>query len=230
MFERTDTVRDRVFTSCCQYFDRHWSGCDACLAPVANADEIVDEGFRRSHIDPCNWVCVSSHQYTAFSKQKNSGCIASMIRIKFLSLILDPTIGFYSTSHASPFSLRYTFAKTSPETVAPLMMMCIIELCAGLLACSLATLRPLLALWLEMTASSRYFSKSHYTSSRSGEEGTARIRSTGRLSRYVLPELPKHTRDVEKGRDTELVNFPTRGATFLDTRGGRSEDSDAGLV
>lgn len=110
------------------------------------------------------------------------------------------------------------------------MMMCIIELGAGLLACSLATLRPLLALWLEMTASSRYFSKSHYTSSRSGEDGTARSRPSGRLSRYILPELPRHTRDVEKGRDIKLVDFQTRGATFLDTRGGRSDDSDASLV
>lgn len=110
------------------------------------------------------------------------------------------------------------------------MMMCIIELGAGLLACSLATLRPLLVLWLQMTASSKYFGKPPYTSSRSGEDGTARSRPSGRLSRYILPELPRHTRDVEKGRNIELVDFQTRGATFLATRGDHSEDSDASLV
>ncbi|KAE9973674.1 hypothetical protein EG328_004285 [Venturia inaequalis] len=139
------------------------------------------------------------------------GTIASMIRIKYISLILNPTFGFY-------------------KTVAPLMMMCIIELGAGLLACSLATLRPLLVSWMNLTSSSKYFSKSQCTSSRSGEDGTARSRPSGRPSRYVLPELPNHTLDVEKGRVIGLVDVQTRGPTFWDTRRIRIEDGNTSLV
>lgn len=109
------------------------------------------------------------------------------------------------------------------------MMMCIIEVGAGLLACSLATLRPLLVLWLEMTASSKY-SKAQYTSSCSAGNGTARSRPSGKLSNYVLPELPSHAIDIEKGKDTELVDFQTRGGTFFDTRRRHSEDSVISLV
>ncbi|TID24479.1 hypothetical protein E2P81_ATG02785 [Venturia nashicola] len=139
------------------------------------------------------------------------GTIASMIRFKYISLILDPKIGFY-------------------RTVAPLMVMCIIELGAGLLACSLATLRPLLVLWLKMTASSRHFSKSHYTSSRSVEDGTAEPRPSVRLSEYVLPEMPKSTCDDERRRNTGHVVFQMRGVSFLDKTGGRSEDNFTSLV
>ncbi|QDS73753.1 hypothetical protein FKW77_005031 [Venturia effusa] len=144
------------------------------------------------------------------------GCIASMVRIKYVGLILDPTFGFF-------------------RTVTPLMMMCIIELGAGLLACSLATLRPLLALWLGVTASSKYSNKPNYTSSQSGGDGAAKSRLSSKSSEYVLPKLSRHAEDVEKGRDKEFMNFQIRGLSFSGTRGsktrgGRSEDSDANLV
>ena len=113
------------------------------------------------------------------------------------------------------------------------MMICIIELGSGLLACSLATLRPLLASLVDMTAQSRYslsniFSRSPPLSM--GNDGTAISPPSNKQKNNDLSTLRSQTRDLESGEDNELETFESKGATILSTERGRSEGSDVSLV
>jgi hypothetical protein len=123
-------------------------------------------------------------------------------------------------------------------TVAPLMMVCIIELGTGLLACSLATLRPLLNTLFDMTASSRsalsnIFSRSRRRDSngRSVEDnGPMTSRSMNKRKSRDLSALRSETRDLEYGEDRELQIVELKSATTLDIERGRSQGSDVSLV
>jgi hypothetical protein len=118
------------------------------------------------------------------------------------------------------------------------MMICIIELGTGLLACSLATLRPLLALWVDMTAPTRYalsniFSKSQHnnTDNRSlGNNGATTSFPLNGQDNNHLSSLPSKARDLEMGEDIELHVFESKDAAFSNMERGRSEGSDVSLV
>jgi hypothetical protein len=118
------------------------------------------------------------------------------------------------------------------------MIICIIELGTGLLACSFATLRPLLSSLVDMTASSRHalsniiFNRSHQKDSNGHSIGDNGIPSPplGKEEHNDLSILQSKTRDLESGGDNELEIFASKGVTIINTERGRSEGSDVSLV
>jgi hypothetical protein len=111
------------------------------------------------------------------------------------------------------------------------MMICIIELGTGLLACSLATLRPLLASLIDITAPSRYTLSNIISKSQHKENNdTTTSRTLKKQQNNDLSSLQNKTGDLESGEDNELQVFEPKSATFLAKERGRSEGSDVSLV
>jgi hypothetical protein len=127
----------------------------------------------------------------------HSGCISSIVRFVYVPGILHPkSIAFYSKLF--PDQIMQSRTNKLSETIKPLTIICIVEMGSGILACSLATLRPLLATLVDFRtirySISRITSRSHD--------------NTGRSSAMaVQKEYKEYNSDPVSSQDSELYEI-----------------------
>jgi hypothetical protein len=90
----------------------------------------------------CNWRIF-------IANGTSSGCVASLIRIKYVPVLIEKDTAFWSMNStcwakSNEFSYKYCNANLYPENSLYLVVWTSIEPGLGIIACSIVTLRPLL--------------------------------------------------------------------------------------